>query len=100
MLTLIVINVQYLKNVVFSFEKGWNGQNHFSSNSCNLLKKFPLKKCLTPPHHVHFFREPCMLNEGAGGRGGGGGQSRGGEKNLGGGSICMRTIFLVIAFAF
>ena len=92
MLTLIVINVQYLKYVVFSFEKGWNGQNHFSSNSCNLLKKFPLKKCLTPPHHVHFFREPCILKEGAGGRGG--------EKNLGGGSICMRTIFLVIAFAF
>ena len=27
MLTFILINVRYLKNVVFSFEKGLNGQN-------------------------------------------------------------------------
>ena len=33
MLILILIDVQYLQNVVFSFEKGSNGQNHSSSGS-------------------------------------------------------------------
>ena len=33
MLILILIDVQYLHNVIFSFEKGLNGQNHSSSDS-------------------------------------------------------------------
>ena len=33
MLILILIDVQYLENVVFSFEKDWAGQNHSSSVS-------------------------------------------------------------------
>ena len=38
MLVLILINVQYLQKVVFSFEKGLNAQNH-SSGSHHLIKK-------------------------------------------------------------
>ena len=33
MLIVILIEVQYLQNVVFSFKKGSNGQEHFSSGS-------------------------------------------------------------------
>ena len=33
MLILILIDVQYLQNVIFSFEKGLNGQNYSSSGS-------------------------------------------------------------------
>ena len=33
MLILVLIDVQYLQNVVFCFEKGSNGQNHSSSDS-------------------------------------------------------------------
>ena len=32
MLVLILINIQYLQNVVFSFEKGLSGQNHSLSD--------------------------------------------------------------------
>ena len=41
MLILILIDVQYSQNAVFSFEKGSNHQNH-SSSSHHLVKKFPL----------------------------------------------------------
>ena len=37
MLILILINVQYLQNVVFSFENGLNGQNLSSSDSYHLI---------------------------------------------------------------
>ena len=33
MLFLILTRVQYFQNVVFSFEKGLNGQNHFLSGT-------------------------------------------------------------------
>ena len=39
MLVLILIDVQYLQNVVFGIEKGSNGQNHFLSDSHHLIKK-------------------------------------------------------------
>ena len=39
MLILILINVQYLQNVVFSFEKGSSGQNHSLSDSHNQIEK-------------------------------------------------------------
>ena len=41
MLILILINVQYLQNVVFSFEKGLSGQNHALSDSRHPTEKFP-----------------------------------------------------------
>ena len=51
MLILILINVQYSQKAIFSFEKGLIGQNHSSSCSHCLVKKFlPLPaKCLIPP---------------------------------------------------
>ena len=39
MLILILMNVKYLQNVVFSFEKGLNGQNHSSSVSHRPIEK-------------------------------------------------------------
>ena len=41
MLILILINVQYLQNVVFSFEKGLSGQNHSLSDSYHPIEKSP-----------------------------------------------------------
>ena len=41
MLTFILIDVQYLHNDVYSFEKGLIHQNHFF-NSHNLIKRCPL----------------------------------------------------------
>ena len=42
MLILILINVQYLHNVVFSFEKSLSGQNHSFSDSQHSPGKFPI----------------------------------------------------------
>ena len=42
MLILILINVQYLQIINFSFEKGLNGQNHSLSHFHHLIKKIPL----------------------------------------------------------
>ena len=39
MLILILVDVQYLHNVGFSFEKGSNGQNHSFSDSYRLIEK-------------------------------------------------------------
>ena len=41
MLILILIDVQYLRNVVFNFEKGSNGQNYSTSDSHYLIKNSP-----------------------------------------------------------
>ena len=38
MLILIFIEIQFLRNVVFTFEKGSNGQNHSSSDSHRQIK--------------------------------------------------------------
>ena len=43
-----LIDVQYLQKVVFSFEKGSNGQNHSSSGSHNPIKKSPLPRAKFP----------------------------------------------------
>ena len=45
MLFLILINVQYLQNVVFSFENGWNGPDHSSLVSHHPEKNSPY--CIT-----------------------------------------------------
>ena len=42
MLILILIDVQYLQNVAFSFEKGLNGQMYFFLDSSFPIKKYPL----------------------------------------------------------
>ena len=39
MLILILIDVQYLQNIVFSFDKGLNGRNHSSWDSDHQIKK-------------------------------------------------------------
>ena len=44
MLILILIHVQYLQNLVFSFEKDSDGQNYSLSDSHQLIKKFPPSK--------------------------------------------------------
>ena len=41
MLILILVDVQYSQNAVFSFEKFSNRQNHPSSGFQHLVKKFP-----------------------------------------------------------
>ena len=49
MLILILIDIQYLQNVVLSFEKGLNGQNHSSSGSHHHINLIPQTKLLIPP---------------------------------------------------
>ena len=44
---LILIDVQHLKNIVFSFEKGVNGQSHFSG-SHHPMKKLPQQSSPLP----------------------------------------------------
>ena len=48
MLIWILIDVQYLQNIVFSFEKGSNGQNHSLSDSHPRRKKSPSKISNSP----------------------------------------------------
>ena len=50
MLTFILIDVQYSQKAVFSFEKGSNCQNHSSSGSLHLVKKFAPVKFPIPPN--------------------------------------------------
>ena len=47
MLGLILIDIQYLQNVVFSLENGSNGQNHTPGS--HHLKKNPPQQNFTPP---------------------------------------------------
>ena len=49
MLILILINVQYLHIVIFSFEKGLNDQKHSFSDSNQ-----PMKQPLTPQQNFSF----------------------------------------------
>ena len=67
MLILILIYIQYLQNVVFSFEKGSNGQNHSSSGSHHQIKKISPAKNPIPPtgggdfsHPLTLFGKPCI----------------------------------------
>ena len=55
MLILILVDIQYLQNVVFSFEKDSNGQKHSSSDSHPPNKKIP------PQQNVPF--SPPLLGE-------------------------------------
>ena len=62
MLMLILIGVQYLQNVAFSFEKDLNGQNHFSSDSHRLIKTISQQNLLFPPYTLILFGKPWVYN--------------------------------------
>ena len=49
MLLFILIDVHYSEKAVFSFEKGSNYQNQFSSGSLYLVKKIPPSKISDSP---------------------------------------------------
>ena len=60
---LILIDVQHSRKAAFSFEKGLNWQNHSSSGSLHLVKKYlapppPTVKFLIPHHPLPLFRKP------------------------------------------
>ena len=49
MYMLILLDVQYSRKAVFSFEKVSNGQNHSSLRFPSPVKKFPPAKFQIPP---------------------------------------------------
>ena len=49
MVILIIIDVQYLHNVVFGFEENWNGESHCSSDTHHPIKQSPQVKLPIPP---------------------------------------------------
>ena len=56
MLIFILVHAQFLQNVVFTFEKSLNGQNHLKFPWPN--EKFPQEKFILPlerffPHHIN-----------------------------------------------
>ena len=53
MLILILIDVQYSQNAVFSFEKGLNHQNHSPSGSHHPVKNSPSKISDSPNPHCY-----------------------------------------------
>ena len=54
MLILILINVQYLQNVVFSFGNGLSGKNHSLSDSHHPVEK-------SPPRQIYHLPPPFIL---------------------------------------
>ena len=53
MLMLILMDVQYSWKAVFSFAKGSNHQNPFSSDSFHPVKNPPVKFLIPPPSPTH-----------------------------------------------
>ena len=72
MLILILIDVQYIQNVVFSFEKSSNGQNHSSSDSHHPTTHTPSKICVFLHGYELFQTDLCSFELVAGELGGGG----------------------------
>ena len=62
MLLLILINVQYLQNVIFSFEKGSNGQNHSLSDSDHPKEECP-KANFPSPYPITLFGKPWAKDQ-------------------------------------
>ena len=58
MLIFISIDVQYLQDDVFSFEKGLIRQNHSSLNSHNRIKKMPSSKISLSPISFMYLENP------------------------------------------
>ena len=54
MLTLILVDVQYVQNVAFSYDKGSNGQKHSLSDSHR-----PTKRSVVF-HHTKVFHEKSL----------------------------------------
>ena len=61
MLIFILIDIQYSENSVFSFEKGSNRQNRFSSGSLNLVKNIAQVKFLIPSNPLLLFGRPQYI---------------------------------------
>ena len=61
MLILILIDVQYLQNAVFSFEKGSNRQNHFSSGSHHPVT-YPRQQNFRFPPPLTLFGKSCYVH--------------------------------------
>ena len=61
MLILILVDVQLLQNVVFSFETALNGQNHSSSDSHYLIKKNLPPAKLSIPSPLNTISKTLML---------------------------------------
>ena len=61
MLTLVLIDVQYIQNVVFSFKKGSNGQNHSSSDSHHSIAHTPSKICAFLHGYELFWDNSCSF---------------------------------------
>ena len=57
---LILIDVQYLQNVVFSFEKGSKGQSHSSSDSQHPIKKY-IKQPFPFLHHIYYIDTNILI---------------------------------------
>ena len=62
MLILILMDVQYLQNVVFTTGRGLNNQSHSLSGSHHMIKKVPTQQSfIPPPHPLLLFGKPCHL---------------------------------------
>ena len=61
MLILILIDVQYPQNAVFSFEKGSNCQNHSSSGSHHPVKNLSKENFWFPPTPYCYLENPADL---------------------------------------
>ena len=72
MLILVLIDVQYIQNVVSSFEKGSNGQNHSSSDSHHPITNTPSKICVFLHGYELFRTGSCNFELVAGELDGGG----------------------------
>ena len=57
MLILIFSDIEYLQEVVSSFEEGSNGQSHCSLHP---IKNHPPGKFLIPPNLLTIFRNPAL----------------------------------------
>ena len=64
MLTLILTNVQYLKNVGFSFEKRFKWSKPLLLRFLLPNKNISPRKISDSLHPVTLFGEPCLLKEG------------------------------------
>ena len=70
MLISVLINVQYIYNVVFSFKKGSNVQNHSSSYSHHPITHTPSKICVFLHENKLFWTGSCSFKLVAGELGG------------------------------
>ena len=61
MLILILIDVQYLQNVVFSIKNGSNFSNHSSSDSPHPIKKVNLAKFSIPAPYESIWKTLTLI---------------------------------------